>query len=302
MTFEQLLYVEVLSHHKSLQKAADVLHISKPGLSLAISELEDELGVKIFDRTSKGTEVSPVGLQLLSSVSEILKSKSNLEQLVAFSLNEGKKDVVHIRYINTMFRAFIEPFVAQFEEKYRGVLYDISRDSTKNIVDLVKNGVIDAGFIASSDIESEWIESLVFQPVCYGKVVLGVSKDSPLIGHPLTLDELKQQKFCLYDDAFHEVLFDRLQYLCGPLEIVLKTDDHWAINEAVTRLGAVCIGRDLQGLFSREEASENMVSLSVGHLFNDNIALGWLTNPRVPPSEAATELMEDISVELKKAL
>ncbi len=302
MTFEQLLYVEVLSHHKSLQKAADVLHISKPGLSLAISELENELGIKIFDRTSKGTEVTQVGMQLLSSVSEILKSKSNLEQLVAFSLDAGKKDVVHIRYINTMFRAFLAPFLEQYEEKYRNVLYDISRDSTQHIIELVKNGEIDAGFISASDIESEWIKDLVFQPICYGKVVLGVSKDSPLAGREITLEELKQQKFCLYDDVFHDVLFDRLQYLCGPLEIVLKTDDHWAIGEAVTKLGAVCIGRDLQGIFSREETNSNMANLSVGHLFNDNIALGWLTNPRVPPSEVASELMEDISSELKKGL
>ncbi len=52
MTFEQLLYVEVLSHHSSLQKAADVLHITKPGLSSAVSDLEDELGL----RYSKGLQ------------------------------------------------------------------------------------------------------------------------------------------------------------------------------------------------------------------------------------------------------
>ncbi len=301
MTFEQLLYVEVLSHHKSLQKAADVLHISKPGLSLAISELEKELGVKLFDRTSSGTEITPIGLQLLSSVSDILKSKSNLEQLVAFSVNEGRKEVVHIRYINTMFRDFLLPFLDHYEEKYQNVYYDISRDSTPAIIEQVKNGEIDAGFIANSDIESEWIRDLVFQPVCYGKIVLGVAADSPLLGHPISLDELKEQKFCLFDDAFHEALFDRLQYLCGPLEIVLKTDDYWAISQAVNRLGAVSIARDLQGRFSREELETGLVPLSVGHLFNDSLTLGWLTNPRVPPSGAAMELMQDISDALKSA-
>lgn len=58
MTFEQLLYAEVLSHHSSMQTAADILHITKSGLSLAIHQLEDELGVKIFERTSKGTVVT----------------------------------------------------------------------------------------------------------------------------------------------------------------------------------------------------------------------------------------------------
>ena len=48
MTFEQLLYAEVLSRYSSMQKAADVLHITKSGLSLAIGQLEQELGVKLL--------------------------------------------------------------------------------------------------------------------------------------------------------------------------------------------------------------------------------------------------------------
>lgn len=45
MSFEQLLYVEVLSHDHSLSQAAELLHITKSGLSLAITELEDELDI-----------------------------------------------------------------------------------------------------------------------------------------------------------------------------------------------------------------------------------------------------------------
>ena len=50
MTFEQLLYAEVLSHHTSMQKAADMLHITKSGLSMAIGQLEEELGVKANEK------------------------------------------------------------------------------------------------------------------------------------------------------------------------------------------------------------------------------------------------------------
>ena len=82
MNFEQLLYAEVLSHHHSLQKAADVLHISKSGLSLAISQLEDELGVQLFERSSKGTQLTMEGKQLLASISDILRYKNLLEKTV----------------------------------------------------------------------------------------------------------------------------------------------------------------------------------------------------------------------------
>ena len=61
MTFEQLLYAEVLSHYTSLQKAADALHISKSGLSMAIGQLEAELGVKLFERSKRGCTVTEEG-------------------------------------------------------------------------------------------------------------------------------------------------------------------------------------------------------------------------------------------------
>lgn len=300
MTFEQLLYVEVLSHHQSLQKAADVLHITKPGLSLAISELEEELGMKLFERTNRGTKVSPDGIRLLSTITDILRSKADLERLVSYTGEAKKKERVRIRYINTMFTAFMNPFLKHFSEQYGNTFYDISRDNTQSIINLVRNGKIDAGFIASTDIESEWMKDLAFQPVCYGKIVLLVSKDTGLSSHPVTLEELKQQKYCIYDDPYHELLFDRLQYLCGPLELILKTDDHWAISKAVTKLNAVTLARSLQGVFSREEVSGDMMSLEVGHIFNDNVSLGWVLNPRVQHSDAALNMIEQITEEIKK--
>ena len=300
MTFEQLLYAEVLSHYQSLQKAADVLHISKPGLSLAITELEEELGIRIFDRTPRGSVPTQVGLQLLSSVSDILQSKSKLEQMAAFSSGAEKKETIRFRYINTMFKAFMEPFIQNYESRYKSVSYEISRDNTKSIIALVRSGEINAGFIASSDIESEWIKDLSFQPVCYGNIVLGISKKNDLAKKKPTFEDMKKQRYCLYDDIYHELLFDRLQFFCGPLDLILKTDDHWAISEAVTKLNAVCIGRDLQAVFSREDKNEDLVSVDIGHLINDRFALGWLTNPRISQPEAAQALIHEVSRGLNK--
>ncbi|WP_273730656.1 LysR family transcriptional regulator [Leuconostoc mesenteroides] len=48
MNFDQLLYAEVLAQHNSMQNAADVLHISKSGLSIAIHQLENELEVTLL--------------------------------------------------------------------------------------------------------------------------------------------------------------------------------------------------------------------------------------------------------------
>lgn len=300
MTFEQLLYVEVLSHYNSLSKAAEVLHISKPGLSLAISDLENELGVKIFERTSRGSVLTQEGTQMLGVISEILRSRSSLERLAAFAAGKDRQQIIRIRYINTMFEAFILPFIRNYSGRYENVYYEISRADMKTIIAQVRSGEIDAGFVSSSDIESEWIRDLKFQPVCYGRVELMVRADSPLVNRTVTMEDLKQQKFCMYDDLYQQLLFDRLQYLCGPLELVLKTDDHWAITQAIEGLNLVCLGRSAQGHFSHEETDDSIRTVSIAHIINDKISLGWLSNPRVHISDAANALITDITNELTK--
>ena len=302
MTFEQLLYVEVLSHYHSLQEAADILHISKPGLSLAISQLENELGIEIFKRTKKGTFLTNKGLELLSSISKILKSKANLEELANYLNDTNNQQIIRIRYINTMLKSFITPFIKDYEKKYQHVFYDISCADTQTIINLVRNGEIDIGFIASSDIESEWIKDLIFKPVCHGKVVLYVSKSSNLLNNTITLNDLKEQKFCMFNDKYHDVLFDRLQYLCGPLNLILKTDDYWAIVETIAKLNAVCIGRLPQAILSRENIDNENITIDIGHLINDNTTLGWLINPSKKQSKLTQDLIDSITEDLQQCM
>lgn len=125
---------------------------------------------------------------------------------------------------------------------------------------------------------------------------------SDLLNRAITFEDLKEQRFCIYDDVYHELLFDRLQYMCGPLNLILKTDDHWAIAEAVTKLGAVCIGRSQQAILSLESKAGDYVTIDIGHLINDNTTLGWLMNPRVEQPQLVHDLIDDITAEIKKSI
>lgn len=104
----------------------------------------------------------------------------------------------------------------------------------------------------------------------------------------------------MYDDLYQQLLFERLQYLCGPLDLVLKTDDHWAIVQCITGLNLICLGRSSQGQFSREETDDSIRTVSIAHLINDRISLGWLINPRMHISDAAKTLIADITAELSQ--
>lgn len=67
-----------------------MLHISKSGLSIAISQLESELEVNLFDKSTTGTQLTSEGRQLLSSISAILRYKNNLEATATIVANPQK--------------------------------------------------------------------------------------------------------------------------------------------------------------------------------------------------------------------
>ena len=73
MNFTHLKYVKATSGFKSFSKAAEFCHVTQPTLSNGISKLEEELGEKIFSRTTRKVEITPFGEILLPTIDSILR-------------------------------------------------------------------------------------------------------------------------------------------------------------------------------------------------------------------------------------
>lgn len=303
MTFEQLLYAEALSRHNSMQEAADTLHIGKSGLSIAMTQLEEELGVKIFNRTSKGTSVTTEGKKLLASISAILKSKNALEKTATFISNPLSCQEIKIYYMNTMLTPFVDNFIKKYDEEYSNVFLDISCHELESIVREVRNQGIDAGFVAINDDNNEMLKNLVFKPICHTKLVLICSENHPLSQNKekISIELLKKQRFSLFNDSLHEAIFERLQLLCGPLKLILRVDDSWAMAQSISELDTVSFGRIVQGTFTRDKEVLKTKSIEIGHLIDDDFVLGWLTNPNSKLSDKTKQFMDEITTKMKES-
>lgn len=73
MTLTQLRYLISVAHHSSLQKAANALFVSQPSLSKAISSLEDEMGISIFNRRPTGMTLTEEGYKFLSYAQQVVE-------------------------------------------------------------------------------------------------------------------------------------------------------------------------------------------------------------------------------------
>ena len=81
MTFQQLTYVVEISKCGSINKAAHKLFLSQSGISTAVRELEEELGIKFFVRSNRGVEFTPEGKEFLGYAVSLLEQKQRIESL-----------------------------------------------------------------------------------------------------------------------------------------------------------------------------------------------------------------------------
>lgn len=89
MSLDQLSYFVAVAEEGNIGRAARRLHISQPPLSRQIRSLEDELGISLFRRTTKGVQLLPAGLRLLPRARHILEAVADVRQL---ALNSDAPD------------------------------------------------------------------------------------------------------------------------------------------------------------------------------------------------------------------
>ena len=170
----------------NLTKAAQELHITQPSVSYTIKQLEASLGVKLFDRLSKGVKLTPEGAALLGYVEQ------------SFSLLQAGEDKVHslkrlsagelrIGASGPIIKHLLVPPLDKFHAQYPGVRIRLSQGRSAEIREQLKNGQIDLGFVhlPMSDHELD-VKHLATIQDCF---VVGNSYRH-LLEHPVTAREL----------------------------------------------------------------------------------------------------------------
>ena len=170
MNLNHLYYFRALAKEEHYTRTADMLSITQPSLSHAISCLEGELGVKLFEKQGRNAKLTKYGALFLRYVEQSLDM-----------LDEGKRVLTETSGISggfTLGSHFIPNLIKSYlEEKGENhIRFSFGQGTTKKIVEELKDGKYDLAF--SSYIEGE--DELEFIPVGQEDLVLIMPKDHPL--------------------------------------------------------------------------------------------------------------------------
>ncbi|MEH6942724.1 LysR family transcriptional regulator [Bacillus sp. JJ722] len=148
MRIEQLLYITEIAKTGSIANTSERLFVSSPGISLAISKLEEELGVKIFERSRNGLEPTESGSKLIVRAQDILNRIEEFKQEAKSGTSEVK-GLLSISATPGICRSLIPLTSAELNTKFPKVTLQIKETSPAQIQRDVLNGDADIGLIFS---------------------------------------------------------------------------------------------------------------------------------------------------------
>ena len=175
MTITQLYYILAVAEYSNFTKAAKHCLVTQPTLSMQIQKLEDELKIRIFDRTKKPIELTNVGVKIVTQAKTILAEVERVNDIVdqekGFIGGEFKLGIS-----NSIMPTLLPVFLKSFISRYPKVKLNIEELKTNDIINKIKEGNLDGG-IVSTPLNLEDIKERV---IFYEKLVGYISENHRL--------------------------------------------------------------------------------------------------------------------------
>lgn len=161
MTFVQLEYIVAVDTWRHFATAAEHCFVTQPTLSMQIQKMEEELGVKIFDRSKQPVIPTETGMEIIEQARRILSGRNGILELI----QEKKGQItgeLRIGIIPTLAPYLLPLFVQKFNKKYPGIKLVVQEMLTEYIVTRLREGRIDAGLLVTPLQEKGIRESVLF--------------------------------------------------------------------------------------------------------------------------------------------
>jgi LysR family transcriptional regulator, hydrogen peroxide-inducible genes activator len=161
MNLQQLEYIVAVDTYRHFGKAAEKCCVTQPTLSQMIHKLEEELGIRIFQRKEKPVIPTAIGASIISQARVVLNEVNRIQQTVNKNIGEIKGDL-RIGIIPTLAPYILPLFLQNFIHSYKRVRISITELLTDEIVEQLKNGKLDAGLLVAPLKDKSILEHRLF--------------------------------------------------------------------------------------------------------------------------------------------
>ena len=161
MTIVQLEYIVALDTYRHFAQAAEHCFVTQPTLSMQIQKLEEELGVKIFDRTKQPVMPTEIGTGIIAQARTTLREAQMVKQII----NDQKDTLsgeLRIGIIPTLAPYVLPPLYKSMREKYPQLELVVKEYITESVIHELKNNRLDCGIVVTPLNDASIKEDILF--------------------------------------------------------------------------------------------------------------------------------------------
>lgn len=192
-------------------RAAKRLGMSQPPLTEQIKLLEHSLNLTLFERSRRGTKLSPAGSAILPAARKFAEQVQNFEQTVQ-EVVTGQLGVLHIGAITSAMLESVPPLVEKLKKQHPKLSIRVDEIDSVEAVPLLESGNID---IAFARLDGEIGSHITTQPLSKDKLAVALPNDHRLLAqNSISLSELGQEQLVMSARQVSPVYFDMLTSKC----------------------------------------------------------------------------------------
>lgn len=298
MTLQQLEYIVALNRHRHFVRAAEACNVTQPTLSMMIQRLEEELDVRIFDRTKHPIEPTPVGERIIRQAEMALFESNKIGELVKGEL-ESVTGILRLGVIPTVAPYIVPRFISSFRINYPQISLTMNEMQTRWIVQALKNSILDMAILSTPLSDPDILEIPLYNEkfVIYGP---GGSADGMMPLKEIPMEDLwvLQEGHCARGQIFsfcHNTQHNNI-YEAGSIDTLVRIVDRNGGYTLIPELHIPFLS-DSQKKHIRRISDENAVREISIVIRKDYIKEGMVnavaaTVKKIIPEEMAGELLK----------
>lgn len=248
MNLQQLEYILAIDSTRQFVAAARKCHVTQATLSMMVRKLEDELGVRIFDRSRSPVVTTAAGLKVLESARAILRERDRMLEIIAEEGQEPKGDL-RMGIIPTLAPYLLPLFLTRFLRDHPKINLQVHELTTEEILQRLRQNDLDAGLLAIPLEDSAFLEHHLFfeEFVVYAPGSERLMKKKYVLAGDIDINRLwlLQEGHCLREQVINlcelksrEKAMHQLDFAAGSIETLRRMVE---INQGITILPSLAL-------------------------------------------------------------
>jgi DNA-binding transcriptional LysR family regulator len=296
MTLQQLKYVIQVAQVGSINLASQKLFISQPSLSNAIAELEKEMGITLFSRTSRGVCLTEDGTKFLSYARQVVENADLLESKYKHSMQIRREFAISSQHYAFVVNAFVSLVKEYDKNQYE---FSLRETRTYDIIEDVRTGRSELGILFLSKFNTDVLMALIkksdlkFTKLFNAQPHVFISRNNPLAKKKsITLDDLQNYPRLTYEQGINNSF-----YFSEELHSTVESQKSIVVSDRAT-LFNLLIGLNgytiCSGILSSDLNGDNIIALPLES--NEEMQVGYIAQEGRQIGQLAVrylELLED---------